>query len=93
MGAPVSAIEQQSEDLAPTGLGDVYRASRRLGWNHKRTYYHASEGHFPPGVVVRVGHRVLFNLTVLEKWILRGGWGSSPEPRRRGRPRIGEVRP
>lgn len=71
-----------------TGLGDVYRATRRLGFGGvKQTYYHAAEGHFPPGVVVRVGRRLLFDMRALDEWIIRGGQvhlTRARAPKRRG---------
>jgi hypothetical protein len=90
MGATTSVIERESGDLNAAELADVRRVSRRLGWHEKKTYYHLSEGHFPPGIVVRVGRRVLFNMLELERWVLRGGQESRPAVsgrRRRDRPR------
>ncbi len=52
----------------------VKEGSRILGTKPPRTYELIRTGYFPPGVVVRIGHKQLrFSEEGLKGWIGRGG--------------------
>lgn len=42
----------------------------------------ARRGYFPPGVIVKVGGRWLFNASALDLWLLRGGSLADAAPER-----------
>ena len=54
-------------------LSKVDGPAKRLGVDEARVYEMAREHIFPPGVVVKLGRNVRFDMEKLETWIESGG--------------------
>jgi predicted DNA-binding transcriptional regulator AlpA len=62
------------EEIYAMRLISVKEGSTILGTKPPRTYELIRRGYFPPGVVVRVGHKQLrFSEDGLKRWIEAGG--------------------
>jgi len=55
---------------APGDLGDVREVSRKLSVNWRTVYRLRDRGHMP--MPVRLGTRILWNLSTIDRWIEKG---------------------